>query len=488
MKPLLLIVLDGFGFRKAKAGNAIALAEKPFIDSLFRSSSSTLLNASGVYVGLPEGFQGNSEVGHIHLGSGAIVKQPLSLINDSIKDGSFYENKLLCHAFRSSSVHIIGLCSDAGVHSDINHIKPLLKMAKNSSAKTYIHCFLDGRDVPEKSALKYIKELSKWSKGIAEIATAIGRYYAMDRDSNWDRTEVAYRLLTEGKGTKVPSIEKGIQLAYSKGDRTDYYVRPLTTGKAVVTPDSSVIFINFRSDRARQLASAFCTRPFTAFPVGQRQRVFVGFSQYDPRIRMDVAFPQKKVEINLAKALSSEKISQLRIAETEKYAHVTYFFNSQVEEPEPYEDRVLVPSKKVASYDQAPEMSAPEITEEAISRLSSGYGFILVNYANPDLVGHSGSLDATIKAIEAIDSCLSKVVPAAISQGYTVVITADHGNAEEMLKAGKPNPSHTTNPVPFLIVGSKKKLRKGSLIDVAPTVLSLMGLPIPKKMEGRPLL
>ncbi len=472
---VLLIILDGFGIGKHYEGNAIWKAQMDYYKNLLKKYPHSKLKASGTYVGLPRGFTGNSEVGHLHIGAGRIVEQPLTIINNAIKDGSFFKNQVLKRAFKNKhNVHVMGLCSDGGVHSHINHLCALAKMSKK---KIYLHCFLDGRDVPEKSSKKYIEKIKK-CKNIV-LTSIIGRYYAMDRDNNWDRTQRAYDLIVKGKG-KV--VEKGEDMyKYINKAPSDYYVEPI---KIKNTPNlkekDSLIFFNFRTDRARQISKL----------MSKLDIYFVGFETYDKTIPMHTAFHHKKVKHNLGYIISKNNLTQLRVAETEKYAHVTYFFNSLREKPYKNEDRILIPSPKVPSYDEKPEMSAYEITDAVMKHLN--YDFILVNYANPDLVGHSGNLNAVIKALEHIDKNLKKLIPLALSKNYVVMITADHGNAEQMLyDNGKPCPSHTRNPVPFLLIHKlfkNARLKNGSLIDIAPTVLYLLGLKKPKEMTGSNLI
>lgn len=510
-RPVVLIVLDGFGSAPAGRGNCIAHAKKPNYDSYWKNYPHTQLRASGMDVGLPPGTQGNSEVGHLHIGAGQIVWQPLQLINNHIEEGTFFKNSALLRAVEhvkkyDSQLHLMGLCSDAGVHATMNHLYALLKLAqKHNLSKVYLHCFLDGRDVGEKTASKYLMQLQEKMKkfGVGTIASLVGRYYAMDRDKNWSRTQQAYSLLVDGHGEKAEDPLQALEFAYGQGAQTDYYVQPIVIvdGQqkpvATIRHHDAVIFFNFRSDRPRQLTQAFVDKTFSHFSTKNFKNLFfVTMTEYDPHFKIPVAFAQTPVKNNLGKVLSTHNLKQLKIAETEKYAHVTYFFNSQVEEPFSGEDRILVPSAKLPSYDHKPEMSAQEITQKALETIQkNSYDFILINYANCDLVGHSGKIFAVTKAVEVVDACLGKVVPAICAQHGVVIITADHGNAEEMLyKDGSAKPSHTTNPVPFIIISDEVlfkslKLRKeGGLIDVTPTILELMQLPKPKEMKGKSLI
>lgn len=497
---VMLIVLDGWGIGKNYAGNAIKKAKPKFFEFLWKTFPHSKLKASGNSVGLPEKTIGNSEVGHLHLGAGRIVWQPLELINRAIKNKTFFENKALLQATENvkknnSTLHLFGLLSDAGVHSHINHLFALIDLAeKQKIGKVRIHCFLDGRDVGEKTALKYIKMLEKKTSNCktCKITSIIGRFYAMDRDKNWNRTKKAYDLMVFGKGMKELNPLKAVKKAYELGDKTDYYVRPILLDEnSLIKKNDSIIFFNFRSDRARQLSRAFTQKKFSKFKVKKLKIFFCGLSQYDKRIPMKIAFMQEKVKQNLGRMLAKNNKKQLRVAETEKYAHITYFFNSQVEKPEKNEERILVPSLKVKSYAEKPEMSAKQITETVLKKIQEKeYDFVLVNYANADLVGHSGEIRAVIKAIKVLDSCLKKIVLNAQKKGFNVIVTADHGNAEEMLYAnGKNKPSHTTNKVPFILCNKNLETKKkGQLIDVAPTILQILKLKIPSEMQGKNLL
>ena len=496
--------MDGFGIAPKGKGNCIANAKTPNYNSLSKNYSFTKLLAHGGNVGLPGKSIGNSEVGHLHMGAGRVVWQPFELINRKIKDKSFFKNNAFLKAIENckknnSTLHLLGMCSDEGVHASINHLFALIDLCKKEKFNDFVvHCILDGRDVPEKSAPKYIKQLEAKLKkiGSGRIASIAGRYYSMDRDKNWDRTKESYKMLTLGKGFSAKTALKAVQDAYERGDKTDYYVRPAVIGEPVVVKDNdSVIFFNFRTDRPRQLTHAFLDKTFSGF---ERQVVpkelFVTFTRYDDILKCDVAFEYETISHNVAEVISNAGLKQLRLAETEKYAHVTYFFNSQHNEPYHGEERIMIPSSKVPSYDLAPEMSAAGIRDVAVKVIpEKKFDFILLNFANCDLVGHSGVMPAVIKAVETVDSCLGDVVKSALANNYSVFITADHGNAEEMLyKNGEAKPSHTTNKVPFILVSNskslaKKKLRSGQLLDIAPTILKFFGLKKPKEMTGKPL-
>lgn len=486
MKKVLLIILDGFGYDKhgkktaKKVGNAIELANMQYEKSLRRKYPTTVLKANGESVGLPKNSMGGSEVGHFTIGAGRVVFQSLEHINREIKNGKFFKNPALIKAVsnvkkHSSALHLIGMISDEGVHSHIKHLMSCLQLAKRHGLnKVFIHAITDGRDVPEHSAAKYIEQIQK-QKGL--IATIIGRYYAMDRDTNWDRTEEAYKLMVEGKGFQESDSITAIANAYKRGDDTDYYIKPIILNpNGLIRKNDSVIFWNFRTDRARQLTDRILK--------GVKNLTFVAFGEYSKKA--EIAFHTPIIKHNLGEILSKNRIRQLRIAETEKYAHVTFFFNSQIKTPYKYEDRIMVPSSKVPSYNQKPEMSAYEVTRKAIEQIErEKYEFIALNYANADLVGHSGNLQATIECCQHLDKCLKKLVPQAIKHGYEIILTADHGNADcKKYPDGSENPAHSLNPVLCtLISGKKLKLARGKGLSViAPTVLKLMGIKRPKEM------
>ena len=503
---VILVVRDGWGYSEETRGNAVFLADTPNNDRYMESYPWTLLRCTGNAVGIPEGIQGGSEPGHLTMGAGRAVWQPLEEINRSVRDGSFFSNSALLSAVDhvrggGGRLHLMGLHSDAGVHGTTPHVYALLELAKRRGAgDVFIHCFLDGRDVPERSAKAFISETIAQTeeKGIGRIASLVGRYYAMDRDTNWGRTQRAYDLLTLGEGIKEEDPLQAIDNAYARSEASDYYLEPMVIvedGEPVATIDDgdSVVFWNYRSDRARQITYALTQPDFEGFARRKTPEIlFTCMSTYDRHLDLPVAFPQHEVRNNLGSVLGDSGLRQLRIAETEKYAHVTFFFNSQVEDPYPGEDRILVPSPKVPSYEEKPEMSAPEITAKLIPEIQKGvYDFILVNYANGDLVGHSANLEAGIKACEAVDRCVGEVVEAGLGKGYAVLITGDHGNIETMFYAdGEPNPAHGLNPVPFILVSEdpdlkNARLRKGlGLSSIAPTVLALLGVEKPPEMTG----
>ena len=506
-KPTVLLILDGYGERKEKDGNAIALANTPVMDKLKKEFPYVEGQASGLFVGLPDGQMGNSEVGHMNMGAGRIVYQELTRITKAIEDGDFFENKALKEAVEhckkeNSALHFMGLVSSGGVHSHIEHIYGLLELAKRAGLKkVYLHAFLDGRDTPPDSGKSFLMDVEKKMRelGVGEIATISGRYYAMDRDKNYDRVEKAYRAMVDGTGEKASSVEEAIDASYAK-KVYDEFVLPTVIEKDgavhTVSDGDAMIFFNFRPDRAREICHAFCDDEFNFFNRGPRKKVFfVCFTDYDPTIpNKRVAFEKEEIHNTLGEVVSNLGKNQLRIAETEKYAHVTFFFNGGKEEPYENEDRILVPSpKEVPTYDLKPEMSCYTVTEKLTEAIRSGkYDLVVANFANPDMVGHTGVLSAAIKAIEVVDECMGKVVDAVESMHGNLFILADHGNADIMIdeKTGEPYTAHTTNPVPFILVSDEKhKLREGGcLADVAPTLLELMGIPQPKEMTGKSLL
>ena len=506
-KPTVLLILDGYGERKEKDGNAIALANTPVMDKLKKEFPYVEGQASGLFVGLPDGQMGNSEVGHMNMGAGRIVYQELTRITKAIEDGDFFENKALKEAVEhckkeNSALHFMGLVSSGGVHSHIGHIYGLLELAKREGLKkVYLHAFLDGRDTPPDSGKSFLMDVEKKMRelGVGEIATISGRYYAMDRDKNYDRVEKAYRAMVDGTGEKASSVEEAIDASYAK-KVYDEFVLPTVIEKEgavhTVSDGDAMIFFNFRPDRAREICHAFCDDEFNFFNRGARKKVFfVCFTDYDPTIpNKRVAFEKEEIHNTLGEVVSNLGKNQLRIAETEKYAHVTFFFNGGREEPYKNEDRILVPSpKEVPTYDLKPEMSCYTVTEKLTEAIRSGkYDLVVANFANPDMVGHTGVLSAAIKAIEVVDECMGKVVDAVESMHGNLFILADHGNADIMIdeKTGEPYTAHTTNPVPFILVSEEKhKLREGGcLADVAPTLLELMGIPQPKEMTGKSLL
>ncbi|MEF9953254.1 MAG: 2,3-bisphosphoglycerate-independent phosphoglycerate mutase [Clostridium sp.] len=497
-----LMILDGFGISETKEYNGVSMANTPNIDGYFKNYPNTKLNASGLSVGLPEGQMGNSEVGHLNIGAGRVVYQELTRINKEISEEGFFSNEAFLKAIdyakkNNSAVHLLGLLSDGGVHSHIDHLIALIKLCKDNGVdKVFVHPFLDGRDVPPQSALKFIKSLeeSMDSIGCGKIATLAGRYYAMDRDNRWERVEKAYNAITLLSGEVFESAEDAIKSSYDN-DVFDEFVAPcvINGGKGIENNDS-VIFFNFRPDRAREITRALTERSFDNFNREYLETYFVSMTQYDKTLEnLNIAYMPVNLNNTLGEYLSTQGRRQLRIAETEKYAHVTFFFNGGVEAPMNGEDRILVASPKVATYDLQPEMSADELTERVINEINSGiYDFILINYANPDMVGHTGSLSAVIKAIETVDNCVGKVVNKVLENGGSVCITADHGNAEKMLDMDTKAPftAHTSNQVPFIVIGEGNVPLKegGKISDIAPTILELMGLAIPGEITGESLI
>ncbi|MCH3972668.1 MAG: 2,3-bisphosphoglycerate-independent phosphoglycerate mutase [Oscillospiraceae bacterium] len=500
-KPVILIIMDGFGIAPPK-GNAIAAAKKPNLERLFAANPHTQIGASGLNVGLPDGQMGNSEVGHTNIGAGRIVYQELTRITKSIEDGSFFQNAAFQKAVdnckkNGSALHIFGLLSTGGVHSHLTHILALAELAKRAGlTKVYLHAFLDGRDEPPKSGKGFVQQCEAKLKeiGVGQIATVSGRYYAMDRDQNWDRLEKAYNAIVYGEGQAAATAEEAVQNSYDK-DTTDEFVLPTVVRKeGLVKANDSVIFANFRPDRARQLTRAFVDPDFSGFERrnGCFPVTFVTMAQYDAEMpNVTVAFPPEKLTNTMGEYIANLGLKQLRIAETEKYAHVTFFFNGGVEQPYPGEDRILVKSPKVPTYDMQPEMSAPEVTAKLVDAIHSGkYDMIILNFANCDMVGHTGVFDAAVKAVETVDTCVGKVTDAIADMGGVALITADHGNADKMVDTdGKPFTAHTTNPVPFCVVGYPCKLREGGrLADIAPTMLQIMSLKQPEEMTGKSLI
>ncbi len=512
--PYAIIIMDGYGLNPETNGNAIYMDGSKNVNALRREYPSATLGASGLSVGLPEGQMGNSEVGHLNMGAGRIVYQDLTKITKAIQDGDFFENPALKKAMDSArdnrkKLHLWGLLSDGGVHSHITHLFALLEMAKKRGVpECYVHGFMDGRDVSPTSGVEYVKELQAKMKelGYGKIASLSGRYYSMDRDNNWDREEKSYDMLTLGTGIHEEDPVLALEHSYANGV-TDEFVLPTNiceNGKpvALVEEGDSVIFFNFRPDRAREITRAFSQKEFvvpkgTAFErkTGFLHPVYVCFTVYDAQFEgVEIAFPKQSLENTLGEYLAKMGKKQLRIAETEKYAHVTFFFNGGVEQPNENEVRVLINSPKVATYDLQPEMSAPEVTERVLQELSTGeYDAMILNFANCDMVGHTGVIPAAVKAVHTVDECVKKVIDKILSMGGSALLTADHGNADKMLDSdGSPFTAHTTNPVPVVLVSEKYKnahLRKdGILADLAPTLLEVMGLPIPKEMTGRSLI
>ena len=502
-QPLALIILDGFGCREETKGNAIAAARTPHLDHLMACCPHTRIGASGMDVGLPDGQMGNSEVGHTNIGAGRIVYQELTRITKSFDEGEALGNPALTAAMENArrpgqALHLMGLLSDGGVHSHIRHLYGLMEMARRFAVeRVYLHCFMDGRDVPPTSGIEFIAALQQKIKelGLGQIATVSGRYYAMDRDNRWERVKLAYDAIVNGEGNKNPDPVAVMQKSYDAGVTDEFIVPTVVTEGAGIKAGDSVIFFNFRPDRARELTRALVDPDFAGF---EREKGFfpltyICMTQYDATMpNVEVAYRPESLANTLGEYLSRLGKTQLRIAETEKYAHVTFFFNGGVEAPYEGEDRVLIPSPKVATYDLQPEMSAYAVTDEAVRRIESGrYDVIILNYANCDMVGHTGVFEAAVKAVEAVDTCLGRLLAALEKAGGRAFLTADHGNADQMAdENGAPFTAHTTNPVPFVAIGfGDVTLRSGGrLADIAPTMLQAMGLPQPEEMTGRSLL
>ena len=502
-KPLALIILDGFGKNTSDYGNAIVSAKTPNMDKLFATCPNTLIGASGMDVGLPDGQMGNSEVGHTNIGAGRVVYQELTRITKSIADGDFFENEALVGAIENckkngTALHLMGLLSDGGVHSHNKHLYGLLELAKRAGLeKVYVHGFMDGRDVPPTSGKDFVIELMKKMKeiGVGKVASVMGRYYAMDRDNRWERVEKAYAAMVYGEGNKAACPVCAMDDSY-KAEVTDEFVVPTVTCEGGrVSANDSVIFFNFRPDRAREITRTFVDPEFNGFERknGCFPLYYVCMTQYDAQMpNVNVAFKPQSLTNTFGQYIADKGLTQLRIAETEKYAHVTFFFNGGVEAPYENEDRALIASPKVATYDLKPEMSAYEVTDEMLARLDSGkYDVIILNFANCDMVGHTGVFDAAVAAVEAVDTCVGKVVDKILSMGGRALITADHGNADQMYEPdGSPFTAHTTNPVPLLLVGDSEHTLKegGRLADLAPTMLEMLGLAQPEEMDGKSLL
>ncbi len=505
-RPLALIILDGWGYREDIQANAIALAKKPYWDHLWQSYPHLLLDTSGHAVGLPDEQMGNSEVGHLNMGAGRIVHQDLTRIDLAIANGDFFENSLLVNTIEQTikakkAIHILGLLSPGGVHSHERHIHALLKLAaEHSASQVYIHVFLDGRDTPPRSAENSLLALENTCHALhcGKIVSIVGRYYAMDRDKRWERTQMAYHLITQGTALyDATDAITALHLAYARGENDEFVqatcIQERKTVPITMNEGDAVIFMNFRADRARQLTKAFIDPLFNSFTRTQWPKVnFITLTEYDAAFKLPNIFPSKALSNILAEYVSRLGLRQLRIAETEKYAHITFFFNGGIEKAYPGEDRILIPSPKVATYDLQPEMSASEVTERLVAEIKSQrYDMIICNFANADMVGHTGHLAATIKAIETIDHCLSKIIPALHAVGGEALITADHGNAEMMFdnKTQQPHTAHTLQLVPLVYVGRKATMTKpdGLLSDIAPTMLYLLNIPQPSEMTGQPL-
>ena len=502
-KPLTLIIMDGFGINPDSYGNAIKAAKTPNLTRLFGENPTTKIGASGMDVGLPDGQMGNSEVGHTNMGAGRIVYQELTRITKAFADGDAAQNEALVSAMDAAkkpgaSLHLIGLLSDGGVHSHIDHLFGLLDMAKNSGVQNvYVHAFMDGRDVPPTSGKDFVAELQDklTALGVGRIATVAGRYYAMDRDNRWERVEKAYAAMVYGEGAQNADPVAAVEASYA-ADVTDEFIVPVVCAgtDGTIKENDAVVFFNFRPDRAREITRTLVDPDFAGFDRknGFFPLTYVCMTQYDATMpNVQVAFKPQVLTNTLGEYLSKNGLTQLRIAETEKYAHVTFFFNGGVEKEYPGEDRALIHSPKVATYDLQPEMSAYQVCDEVVSRIKSGkYDVIILNYANCDMVGHTGVFEAAVKAVEAVDECVGRTVEATLAMGGTAFITADHGNADKMLEPdGSPFTAHTTNLVPFCVVGTPCKLRTGGcLADIAPTMLQVLGLPQPAEMTGKSLM
>lgn len=506
-RPLALFILDGFGLRDEEEGNAVKKANTPVIDSLMADYPTTTLNASGEAVGLPAGQMGNSEVGHLNLGAGRIVYQDYTRINKAIRDGSIKKNEVLLKAVHrakdnGNALHLMGLLSDGGVHSHNQHLYGLLEMAKAYDLKkVYVHPILDGRDTPPKSGAKYIKQLQDKIDeiGIGEIATVSGRYYTMDRDNRWKRTRKAYNALVLGEGVTGEDPLFLVKESYEEGVNDEFLI-PAVIKKnnkpvATIKDGDAVIFFNFRADRARQITRALALDEFEGFQRPDQHPqdlLFICMTEYDEEFDLPIAFPPAEIKNGISEVLSKNNMKQLRIAETEKYAHVTFFFNGGIEKSYPGEDRELIPSPQIATYDLKPEMSAYEVTEALLKKVEEDkYDVIVLNFANCDMVGHTGFFDAAVQAVEAVDECLGKLVPAILDKGGQILLTADHGNSEKMIDVdGEPFTAHSTSPVPLVYIGGPTgmKMKKGKLADIAPTMLTLLGIDIPQEMTGEVLL
>lgn len=508
-KPLILIILDGWGINPRPEGNAVFHADTPYLDALANEYPTTQLICSGEAVGLPEGIMGNSEVGHLNIGAGRVVYQDLLRIDTAIRDGDFFKNGVLNSALlnvkeNSSTLHLMGLVSDGGVHSQLTHLFALLDLARKAGVnQTYIHAILDGRDTPPDSGAIYLDQLQAYIRKIdyGTIASVCGRYYAMDRDNRWDRIEKAYRLFTLGEGTAASDPVEAVKEAYLR-EETDEFVKPIAITGADANPlgtvrdGDGIICFNFRADRVREITRSFTEPAFDSFTRNPLPKIcdFVCMTMYDESFTLPVAFPPVHLDDILGEVISRQGLQQLRIAETEKYAHVTYFFNGGEEDPFPKEDRCLIPSpREVPTYDHKPEMSAYEVAEEVVSRIrSDAYDLIVLNFANMDMVGHSGVMEAAVKACETVDRCVNDIVTLVRELGGVALVTSDHGNAERMLdEGGHVQTAHTLSPVPFILVDDSRKeavLRDGVLADIAPTILQLMSIDQPEKMTGKSLL
>lgn len=507
-KPLTLLILDGWGYSEETKGNAIHAAKTPNFDKLWNSCPHTLLNASGLAVGLPDGQMGNSEVGHLHIGAGRLAPQDLTRINMAVDSGEFFVNSVLIETIDKTinagkALHIFGLISNGGIHSHTSHIQAMIKLAARRGLKhIFIHAFLDGRDTPPKSALVFLSTIEETLKkcDCGKIASISGRYYAMDRDKRWERVQAAYDMLTQGKAEfHAETAVKGLDMAYNR-DETDEFVKPTcihdaNTSPILVKDGDSIVFMNFRADRGRELSYAFTSKEFKDFErkIAPKLTTYVTLTQYAADLEVKVAFPPIDLHNVFGAIIAQNKLHQLRIAETEKYAHVTYFFNGGEETIFANEDRILIPSPKVATYDLQPKMSIVEVTDKLVTAIESKkYASIICNFANPDMLGHTGNFDATVQALEIVDVCLGRTVEALNKIGGELVVIADHGNAEKMFnfETDQPHTAHTCAPVPFIYMGRKAEIaiEQGTLVDVAPTLLYLLGIKQPTEMTGHPLL
>ena len=496
-RPVALIIMDGFGYNPSEYGNAIRSAKKPYLEKYLKECPNTMIGASGMCVGLPDGQMGNSEVGHTNIGAGRIVYQELTRITKAIDDGDVLKNEAICDAMdncikNNSALHLMGLLSSGGVHSHNTHLYGLLDMAKKKGlSKVYVHCFMDGRDVPPSSGKEFVEELVAKMKeiGIGEIATISGRYYAMDRDNNWDRVKKTYDAMVNGVGEFIADPAEAMQKSYDAGVTDEFVIPCVCTKDATVKSGDSMIFFNFRPDRAREITRTFVDDKFTGFERDFLNIKFVCFTQYDATMpNVEVAFKPQSLNNTFGEYISEKGLKQLRIAETEKYAHVTFFFNGGVEKQYEGEERILVNSpKEVATYDLKPSMSAYEVATKAVNAMNSDkFDVMILNFANCDMVGHTGVFDAAVNAVEAVDTCVGAVVDTVVNKGGVALITADHGNADKMYEDdGSPFTAHTTNPVPFIVVGEDCELREGGVLaDIAPTMLRILGLEQPEEMTG----
>lgn len=510
MKPLILVIMDGLGINSDAKGNAVFAASTPVLDQILKNYPYTEIGASGSFVGLPDGQMGNSEVGHLNIGAGRVVYQDYTKISKAVESGDIFDNPAITETVdgiksAGGTLHIMGLLSDGGVHSHISHLFALLEIAKKRGlSRVCIHAFMDGRDTPPRSGIKYIEELETRIKelGIGEIATVMGRFYSMDRDNRWDRVEKAYNAMVKGAGRRADSATKAIELSYADGKGDEFIEPAIIAGDSeephLIKSGDAVIFFNFRGDRAREITRAFTERGFSGFTVSHRPELssFVSMTRYDEGFDLPVAFSPTSMDSLLGQLISDAGMKQLRIAETEKYAHVTFFFNGGKDRPFKDEERILVPSPQdVLTYDERPSMSAFELSDRVVEKLSEKiYDLIVLNYANCDMVGHTGIIAAAVEAVETVDSCLGRVIETAKEAGYSLLVTADHGNAEKMTdeSTGQPHTAHTTNPVPFVLVDDDRKgckLRSGGkLADIAPTILDLLGMEKPVQMDGLSLI